>query len=181
MSSAPFRALFRSRPVLPTTLTPRTESLCQYRATAYLRYKYYKPFHLRPLSYTRQINMSAVPFNTDKAPKPVAAYSQAVKAGGFLYVSGQVPLKPDGSKHEGSLQEQTVQVLENLKNIIVEAGSSWDKIVKVTIYVTDMGKFGEINEVYAKYFDQHRAARTTIGVAALPLGFQVEMDAVVLE
>ncbi|KAG5368865.1 Protein MMF1 [Yarrowia sp. C11] len=125
--------------------------------------------------------MSAVPFNTDKAPKPVAAYSQAVKAGGFLYVSGQVPLKADGSKHEGTLQEQTVQVLENLKNIIVEAGSSWDKIVKVTIYVTDMSKFGEINEVYAKYFDQHRAARTTIGVAALPLGFQVEMDAVVLE
>lgn len=120
---------------------------------------------------------------TEKAPAPVqgAPYSQAVAArpGEIVYVSGQVPIDPmTGQLIEDDIHLQTTLVLRNIAAILVEAGSGLHQVVKTTVYLTDLGDFAEMNEVYGHAFDGHAPARATVEVSALPLGARVEIEAV---
>lgn len=115
---------------------------------------------------------------TDQAPQAIGPYVQAVKSGGLIFCSGQIPLKVDGSIVDGEVREQAKQVMENLKAVLVAAGSSFEKAVKCTIYLVDMNDFAVVNEVYGSYFSGHKPARVTVGVAALPKGAKVEIDCV---
>lgn len=117
----------------------------------------------------------------DGVPAAVGPYSHAVKANGFLFCSGQVPLDPDsGQLVGGSIGDQTRRCLDSLQVVCAAAGAQLADAVRVGIYVTDMATFAEINEAYAAYFETDPPARTTIGVATLPLGAPVEIDAVVV-
>ncbi len=114
------------------------------------------------------------------APKAAGPYSHAVKSGGLVYCSGQTPIDPEtGRLVEGSPAEQAVRCLENLSAVASAAGARLADAVRIAVYVTDIQAFGEMNEAYARYFESDPPARTTIGVAALPLGAQVEMDAII--
>ncbi len=118
---------------------------------------------------------------TDQAPAAVGPYSQAIEAGGFLFLSGQIPLLPEtGEMAEGGIREQTEQVLKNLEAVIRAADRNWTDVVKVTIYLTDLSAFSEVNACYAAVMGEHRPARATVEVSALPKGALVEMDAIVL-
>ncbi|MDB4158605.1 RidA family protein [Gammaproteobacteria bacterium] len=118
---------------------------------------------------------------TEKAPKAIGPYSQAVKAGGFLFVSGQIPLNPEtGDLIISSIEEQANQVILNLKSICEAAGSGLEDIVKLTIYLTDLGNFTKVNEAMLEYFPEPYPARATVEISALPLGVNVEMDAIVI-
>jgi reactive intermediate/imine deaminase len=118
---------------------------------------------------------------TDQAPAAIGPYSQAVCAGGTVYFSGQIPLDPaTGALVEGDIAAQTRRVFDNLKAVAEAAGGALDKIVRVGIYVTDLAHFGEVNAVMAEYFAQPYPARSTIEVAGLPRGAQVEVDAVMV-
>jgi 2-iminobutanoate/2-iminopropanoate deaminase len=114
------------------------------------------------------------------APAAVGPYSHAVRSGSLLFLSGQTPLDPaTGKLVEGTVGDQTRQCLKNLQAVCAAAGASLEQAVRCGIYVTDMGTFGEVNEVYASFFGDPQPARSTIGVAALPVGAQVEIDAIV--
>lgn len=116
--------------------------------------------------------------STDKAPAAVGPYSQAVEHDGIVYVSGQIPLNPvTGTVPEG-IEEQTRQALDNLKNVIEASGSSMDKVLKVTLFITDMSLFPQVNSVYAEFFDSNRPARSCIAAASLPKGVMIEVDAI---
>jgi 2-iminobutanoate/2-iminopropanoate deaminase len=116
----------------------------------------------------------------DGAPAAVGPYSHAVRTGDLLFLSGQTPLDPaTGKLVEGSIGDQTRQCLENLQVVCAAAGTSLENAVRCGIYVTDMSTFAEVNEVYATFFSDPQPARSTIGVASLPIGAQVEIDAVV--
>ena len=118
---------------------------------------------------------------TDKAPKAIGPYSQAVKSNEFLFVSGQIPLNPEtGDLMNASIEDQAEQVIQNLKNVCEAAKTSLSDIVKLTIYITDMNYFSIVNEAMAKHFSEPYPARATVEVSALPLGVNVEMDAIVL-
>ena len=118
---------------------------------------------------------------TQKAPKAIGPYSQAVKAGGFLFVSGQIPINPEtGDLMTSSIEEQANQVILNLKSICEAAGSGLKDIVKLTIYLTDLGNFAKVNEAMLEYFPEPYPARATVEISALPLGVNVEMDAIVI-
>ncbi len=118
--------------------------------------------------------------STEDAPGAIGPYSQAIKNGGILYCSGQIPLKPGASSLEGgSLGEQTTQCLENLTALCRSAGTELGRAVRMTIYTTKLEGFAEINEAYGTFFGEAPPARVTIGVAALPMGAEVEIDAVV--
>ena len=118
---------------------------------------------------------------TEKAPKALGPYSQAVKANGFIFTAGQGPIDPaTGKLIEGDTAAQTLRVMENLKAIVEAAGSSLDRAVKATVYLKDMQDFATMNEVYGHYFPQNPPARTTIQAARLPLDIRVEIDLVVL-
>jgi 2-iminobutanoate/2-iminopropanoate deaminase len=118
---------------------------------------------------------------TEKAPKALGPYSQAVKANGFIFTAGQGPIDPaTGKLIEGDTATQTLRVMENLKAIVEAAGSSLDRAVKATVYLKDMQDFATMNEVYGRYFPQNPPARTTIQAARLPLDIRVEIDLVVL-
>jgi len=118
--------------------------------------------------------------STDKAPKAIGPYSQAVAAGGMLFVSGQIPLDPgSGELVEGGIKEQTERVLENIKAIVEAGGGKMENVVKTTVYLTDLSLFAEMNEVYAGFFSENRPARATVQVAALPKNSLVEIDAIV--
>jgi len=119
---------------------------------------------------------------TDEAPAPVGPYSQAIRAGGLVYASGQIPLDPaSGEKVQGEIEDEARQVLANLKAVLEAAGSGMDRVVKATVYLTDLSLFPRVNAVYAEAFDVDPApARVTVGVSALPLGAQVEIDAIAL-
>ena len=120
------------------------------------------------------------PVTAPGAPDAVGPYSHAVRSGGVLYCSGQVPLDPaTGKLVEGSIGDQTRRCLENLQAVAAAAGASLDDAVRMGIYVTDMGTFPEVNEAYGSFFGEGPPARSTIGVAALPLGAAVEIDAIV--
>ena len=119
---------------------------------------------------------------TADAPAPVGPYSQAIRTGDVVYASGQIPLDPaTGEKIEGEIEDETRQVLANLQAVLEAAGSGMDRVVKATVYLTDLSLFPRVNAVYAEAFDFDPApARVTVGVAALPLGAQVEIDAIAL-
>lgn len=118
--------------------------------------------------------------HTDNAPAAVGPYSQATKSGGMLFVSGQLGLIPGEGKLAEGFEAQTKQALENLKAIIEEGGSSLEKVMAVDVFVTDMGKFADLNAIYAEYFSDHKPARAAIEVAGLPLGGLVEFKCVAL-
>lgn len=114
---------------------------------------------------------------TEKGPKAIGPYSQAIKAGGFVFISGQVAFDPaTGQLIEGDVAKQTARVLENLKAIAEAAGTSLDKAVKATVFLKDMNDFSAMNEVYAKYFPKEPPARATVEVARLPRDVRVEID-----
>ena len=116
---------------------------------------------------------------TDQAPKAIGPYSQAIKCGDLVFCSGQIPLSPTtGKLVEGGVAEQTHQVLKNLQAILTKAGSSMDKVVKTTIFLTDLGDFGVVNEIYGSYFQEPFPARATIQVSRLPMNVVVEIEAV---
>ena len=118
---------------------------------------------------------------TERAPKAIGPYSQAVSAGGFTFVSGQVAINPEtGDLMNASIQDQAEQVIKNLIAICEEANGSLADIVKLTIYITDMNDFAVVNETMQKYFSEPYPARATVEVSALPLGVNVEMDAVLI-
>jgi 2-iminobutanoate/2-iminopropanoate deaminase len=118
---------------------------------------------------------------TDKAPRAIGPYAQAIKADGFLFTSGQIALDPTtGRLIDGDISAQTHRVLENLKAVLEAGGSSLDRVVKATVYLTDLSTFSKMNEIYAEYLGHTRPARSTVGVAALPLGASVEIDLVAI-
>jgi 2-iminobutanoate/2-iminopropanoate deaminase len=118
---------------------------------------------------------------TDRAPQAIGPYSQAIKANGFIFASGQIPLDPSTMRIvEGGVEEQTGQVLDNLKAVLEAAGSSLDRVVKTTVYLADMNEFAAMNEIYAKYFGATKPARATVQVARLPRDVRVEIDVVAL-
>ena len=119
---------------------------------------------------------------TDRAPAPVGPYSQAIRAGDVVYASGQIPLDPaTGEKVDGEIEDEARQVLANLAAVLEAAGGGMDRVVKATVYLTDLSLFPRVNAVYAAAFDVAPApARVTVGVAALPLGAKVEIDAIAL-
>lgn len=117
---------------------------------------------------------------TEKAPKAIGPYSQGVVAGNTLYISGQVPLNPEtNSLIEGDIASQAKQVISNIENICIEAGASLSDIVKLNIYLTDLSNFSDVNEVMQERFAEPYPARATVEVAGLPLGVEIEMDAIV--
>ena len=117
---------------------------------------------------------------TNNAPGAIGPYSQAVKtAGGMLFVSGQIPLVPaTGAVVEGGIEAQTTQVLDNLKAIVTASGYSLADVVKTTVYITDMGNFGKVNEIYGKYFTENCPARVCVEVSKLPKDVLVEIDVI---
>lgn len=118
---------------------------------------------------------------TDKAPKAIGPYEQAIKVGEFVYVSGQIPLDPKtGQLVDGGIKEQTCQVMENLKAILEAAGSSLDRVVKATVFLKSIADFAAMNEVYGEYLDRAKPARSTVAVADLPRGALVEIDFIAL-
>ncbi|MBO0725427.1 MAG: RidA family protein [Blastocatellia bacterium] len=118
---------------------------------------------------------------TDRAPQAIGPYSQAIKANGFIFASGQIPLDPATMQIvEGGVEEQTERVLDNLKAVLESAGSSLDRVVKTTVYLADMSEFAAMNEIYARYFGSTKPARATVQVARLPRDVKVEIDVVAL-
>lgn len=123
--------------------------------------------------------MSKTIINTNNAPAPIGPYNQAVKAGNYLFVSGQVALKPGtNDMANADIIEETHQVLQNLKAILQEAGMDFSHIVKTTIFLSDMDLFSQVNEIYAKYFDGNFPARETVAVKGLPKNANVEISVV---
>lgn len=115
--------------------------------------------------------------DTPEAPAAIGPYSQAVVAGEWVFASGQIPIDPvTGELVDGGVAEQTERVLRNLASVLQEAGLSLNHVVKTTVYLADMGTFGEMNEVYAKHFGDHRPARATVEAGALPKNVGVEID-----
>ena len=117
---------------------------------------------------------------TDRAPSAIGPYSQAVVANGMVYTSGQIALTPEGVMLENDVVLQTSQVLQNLKAVLEEAGSSMDLVVKTTIFIDSMDDFAVINEIYEEAFGSHKPARATVAVKTLPKNALVEIDAVAL-
>jgi 2-iminobutanoate/2-iminopropanoate deaminase len=117
---------------------------------------------------------------TEQAPAPFqgAPYSQAIKAGGFVFVSGQLGLKPGDTQISGTIQEQTQQIFRNLGAILEAAGSGLDRLVKTTVFLVNLGDFQGMNEIYAKHVGDDRPARSTVEIAALPSGGLVEIEAI---
>lgn len=110
--------------------------------------------------------------------KPLGPYSPFVRAGDFVYFSGQTPLR-DGALVDGGVAAQTAQIFENIVALLADAGASLGDVVKTTCFLTDMGDFAEFNGAYAEAFGDHRPARSTVGVAALPVGASVEIEVIV--
>lgn len=117
--------------------------------------------------------------HTNKAPQAIGPYSQAIDAGDFVFVSGQIPLDPETMEVvDGDIAKQTEQVMNNLDAILKEAGLSFKNVVKFTIYITNMEDFAVINEAYAKFLEEPYPARATVEVSKLPKGVGVEMDVI---
>jgi len=124
--------------------------------------------------------MSKTVIHTDNAPAAIGTYSQAIKAGDTVYLSGQIPLDPKRMELVEGFEAQTVQVFENLKAVCEAAGGSLADIVKLNIFLTDLANFATVNEVMSRYFQQPYPARAAIGISALPKGAQVEMDGIMV-
>jgi 2-iminobutanoate/2-iminopropanoate deaminase len=123
---------------------------------------------------------SRIVIRTDAAPAPFqgAPYSQAIRNGDLVFVSGQLGLKPGETAISGTIQDQTEQIFQNLKAILEEAGSGLDRIVKTTVFLTDLNSFQGMNEVYARHVGEERPARSTVEISALPSGALVEIEAI---
>ncbi len=119
--------------------------------------------------------------STKDAPAAIGPYSQAIKAGGLIFTSGQIPLTPQGELVEGSIHDQVRQILTNLSHVLEAAGSSLQHVVKTTIYLTNMDDFIAVNTVYAEYFVGSFPARSTVAVKTLPKNVNVEIDAIALD
>lgn len=118
---------------------------------------------------------------TTQAPQAIGPYSQAVSAGPWLFCSGQIGLDPaTGELVAGGIEAETSRVLDNLRAVLAAAGATPDRVLRTTIYLVDLGDFGRVNEIYARYFRAPFPARATVGVAALPRGARVEIDAIAL-
>ena len=127
-------------------------------------------------SIYQQTNMKKI-INSDHAPKPVGPYSQAVRAGNTLYISGQVAIDPiSNTIIKSNIEDETTQIMKNIENILKEAGLMFDNVVRTKIYLTNMNDFSAVNNVYGSYFKSNPPARTTIEVSGLPLGVNVEID-----
>lgn len=125
--------------------------------------------------------MSRETVQSDKAPKAIGPYAQAIKANGFVYTAGQIALDPQtGNLIEGGVTAQTRQVLENLKAVLEAAGSSFEQVVKATVFLRHMSEFPAMNEVYGEYLGDVKPARATVGVAELPRGALIEIELVAL-
>ncbi len=118
---------------------------------------------------------------TKKAPEPVGPYSQAVEINGTLYISGQIPVNPETGEIPATIEEQTRQVMENIKAILEEAGYGFDDVVKSTVLLTDMGNFKAMNAVYAEYYKENPPARAAFAVRDLPLGVLVEIETIAVK
>lgn len=117
--------------------------------------------------------------NTELAPAPIGPYSQAVSANGMLYVSGQIPIIPaTGALESGDIKAETKQVMENLQAVLTEAGINFDHVIKTSIFISSMGDFGQINEVYGSYFGEMPPARETVEVRGLPKNVNVEISCI---
>ena len=117
--------------------------------------------------------------STAKAPQAIGPYSQAIEAGDFIFVSGQIPLIPaTGELVEGSVEVQTARVLENLKAILEAVGSSLESVVKTTVYITNMDDFAKVNGIYGQFFQENPPARVCVEVSKLPKGALVEIDVI---
>ena len=128
---------------------------------------------MRAPTMTRSVILSAA------APQPVSAYSQAIQSGSLLFLAGQIPLDPTtGRLVSGTIAEETERVFENLVAVLSAAGATLDNLVKTTVYLTNMADFAAFNQVYARHFSKDPPARTTVAVAALPLGARVEVEAI---
>jgi 2-iminobutanoate/2-iminopropanoate deaminase len=115
--------------------------------------------------------------SSSKAPQAIGPYSQAIKSGGFIFCSGQIPLNANGEIVGTTIEEQATQILENIKNLLSDIGSDVNKIVKTTIFLTDVNDFPKVNEIYGKYIT-HKPARSTIVVASLPKGVKLEIECI---
>ena len=118
--------------------------------------------------------------STKNAPQAIGPYSQAVKTGNLIFISGQIPLNPKtGDLVSGSIEDEANQVIENIKSICVAAGYGLEDIVNITIFLTDLGNFAKVNEVMTEHFSEPYPARATVEVSGLPLGVNVEIEAIV--
>ncbi|HKX29822.1 MAG TPA: RidA family protein [Blastocatellia bacterium] len=118
---------------------------------------------------------------TDRAPQAIGPYSQAIKANGMIFLSGQIPLDPETMQLvDGGIRAQTERVFRNLQAVLEAAGSSLEQVVKTTVYLADLNDFAAMNEVYATFFHSHRPARSTVQVARLPRDARVEIDLIAL-
>ena len=123
--------------------------------------------------------MAITAVSTPGAPRAIGPYSQGIRAGGFLFTAGQVGFDPaSGELVDGGISEQTERVLQNIRSILESAGANLSQVVKTTVFLVDMADFATMNEVYARIFGDHRPARSTVAVAALPRGARVEIEAV---
>lgn len=119
--------------------------------------------------------------HTENAPKAIGPYSQAIRANGLIFASGQIPLDPTtGQVVDGGIKEQTQRVLDNLKAVLESAGSSLDRVVKTTVFLSNLDDFGDMNDVYGRYFPGSAPARSTVEVSRLPRGVRVEIDLIAL-
>ncbi len=120
------------------------------------------------------------PITTDAAPKAIGPYSQAIASGGFLFLSGQIPLDPaTGQLVTGDIRAETTRVMDNIEAVLVAAGATFESVLKTTIFLTDLADFVAVNEVYGKRFEGFAApARSTVQVAALPRGARVEIETI---
>lgn len=118
---------------------------------------------------------------TNKAPEAIGPYSQAVKAGSFIFISGQIPINPEtGELVTGSIEKETRQAITNLGEILTASGSSYDQVVKTTIYLTDMNDFSTVNEIFAEFFQNQKPARACIEASKLPKGVNFEIEAIAI-
>lgn len=124
--------------------------------------------------------MEKTKINTANAPQAIGSYEQAIKVGGFVYTSGQIGLKPDGTMSGECIKEQTTQVMQNLKAVLEAAGSGLDNVIKATIFIKDMAEFKTIDEIYGSFFDGNFPARSCVEVARLPKDVRVEIEAIAI-
>lgn len=121
------------------------------------------------------------PVTTNQAPAAIGPYSQAIRQGNLLFLSGQIPLDPaSGQLVQGDIKAQTSRVLANMAAVLAAAGADWRNVVKTTIFLTDLAQFGVVNEIYAEVFSEAPPARSTVQVAALPRGAMVEIEAIAI-
>jgi 2-iminobutanoate/2-iminopropanoate deaminase len=119
--------------------------------------------------------------STENAPKPAGHYSQAIEHEGIVYVSGQLPINPESDKREvGSIEEQTEQVLANLEAILIASNSSIHRVLKVTVYISDISHWDQVNSTYSRIFGDHRPARAIVPTRDLHFGYQIELDAIAI-